>query len=162
MLVFIFPLVFVFVLVSNFVVVFDLRAPLTLVFVFLSFSFSFSFRFYSRSRFIPRFHPHRRFDPLSFCSGSHGFSLASNNRFLNDTFLSQVLLYFRPFKIIWHGSKRNGHLQENGNCDKWRKNGRTSFSYGAPINGTTTVVAPQKYYCDNKFIVLCIEVGLRS
>ena len=50
------------------------------------------------------------------------------------------------------------------NCDRWNvedADSRSMFSYAAPINGTTSVVEPQKFYCYNPFIVLCVQVGVR-
>lgn len=49
-------------------------------------------------------------------------------------------------------------------CDRWNaeeSDKHSLFSYAAPINGTTSVVDPQKFYCYNPFIVLCIQVGVR-
>ena len=50
------------------------------------------------------------------------------------------------------------------NCVRWdveAKDSRTMFSYAAPINGTSSVVEPQKFFCYNPFIVLCVQVGVR-
>ena len=71
-------------------------------------------------------------------------------------------MFFRPLKLIWHGSDRNGNNMED-NCDRWNiedASSRSMFSYATAINGTTSVVEPQKFYCYNPFIVLCVQVGV--
>lgn len=85
------------------------------------------------------------------------------NCFVCDLKSLLTALFSRPLKLIWHGSDKAGKKMKD-TCDRWNvddKDSRSMFSYGSPINGTTSVVEPRKFYCYNPFIALCIQVGFR-
>jgi collagen type XVIII alpha len=71
-----------------------------------------------------------------------------------DFLLQQI---FRPQKIVWHGSKVNGERAMDNYCDAWHSSSPDKLGLASSLMGNK-LLDQQKYSCDNRFIVLCIEV----
>lgn len=70
-------------------------------------------------------------------------------------------IIFRPIKLIWHGSNKDGTFDKMHNCLNWR-------TAGAAVTGQATYVdsnlpqQQQPFTCSRNFIVLCIENTART
>ena len=64
---------------------------------------------------------------------------------------------FRPQKIVWHGSDTKGNRMNHKSCKGWASHSRYSSGIGSSLmNGK--MIDMDEYGCNNRFIVLCIEI----
>lgn len=63
---------------------------------------------------------------------------------------------FRPQKIIWHGSASNGERDLDTYCDAWQSSMSDKFGLASNLLGNK-LLDQERYSCDNRFVVLCIE-----
>jgi collagen type XVIII alpha len=68
-----------------------------------------------------------------------------------------LFVFFRSQKIVWHGSKVNGERAMDTYCDAWHSGSSDKLGLASSLMGNK-LLDQQKYSCDNRFIVLCIEV----
>lgn len=66
------------------------------------------------------------------------------------------MLNFRPQKIIWHGSAANGERDLDTYCDAWQSSTSDKFGLASNLLGNK-LLDQERYSCDNRFVVLCIE-----
>ncbi|XP_063702302.1 collagen alpha-1(XVIII) chain isoform X3 [Culicoides brevitarsis] len=64
-------------------------------------------------------------------------------------------------KTLWHGSTQYGIRVESTFCDNWQSSARDTFGLASNLQ-TNHLVEQLEYSCDNRFIVLCIEVVSKS
>uniref|UniRef100_A0A336MVZ5 CSON008551 protein n=1 Tax=Culicoides sonorensis TaxID=179676 RepID=A0A336MVZ5_CULSO len=66
-----------------------------------------------------------------------------------------------PQKILWHGSTQYGIRVESTFCDNWQSSARDTFGLASNLKNNH-LVEQLEFSCDNRFIVLCIEVVSKS
>ena len=64
--------------------------------------------------------------------------------------------YFRPQKIVWHGSTSNGDKVDDMTCNHWHSSSPRSMGYASSLLDGK-LVDMNEYSCNNRFIVLCVE-----
>ncbi|XP_034951100.1 collagen alpha-1(XVIII) chain isoform X3 [Chelonus insularis] len=62
-----------------------------------------------------------------------------------------------PNKVVWHGSHKLGDRAMDTYCDAWHSGSSDRFGLGSPIT-RGRLLEQSRYSCDNKFVLLCIEV----
>lgn len=65
--------------------------------------------------------------------------------------------HFRPQKLIWHGSHTQGERALDSYCDGWTKATSDKIGIASSLLGNK-LLDQERYSCDNRFVVLCIEV----
>lgn len=68
---------------------------------------------------------------------------------------------FRPQKKIWHGGTQYGVRAESSFCDAWQSSARDTFGLASSLL-SNHLIEQEESTCDNRFIVLCIEVVSKS
>lgn len=58
---------------------------------------------------------------------------------------------------MWHGSHTPGDRAMDTFCDAWHSSSSDRFGLGSPLTGGR-LLEQVRYSCDNKFVVLCVEV----
>lgn len=65
--------------------------------------------------------------------------------------------FFRPEKVVWHGSHKLGDRAMDTYCDAWHSSSKDRVGLGSPLTGGR-LLEQVSYSCDRKFALLCIEV----
>ena len=65
--------------------------------------------------------------------------------------------YFRPEKVVWHGSHTLGDRAMDTYCDAWHSSSTDRYGLGSPLTGGR-LLEQVRYPCAKKFALLCIEV----
>jgi collagen type XVIII alpha len=63
-------------------------------------------------------------------------------------------MFCRPHKIVWHGARVDSI---DSNCEAWHTNSAEKVGLGSSLLGNK-LLAQEMYSCQQKNIVLCIEV----
>lgn len=63
---------------------------------------------------------------------------------------------FRPQKIVWHGSSSTGERAMDTYCDAWHSAVNDKVGLASSLLGNK-LLDQERYSCDNRFAVLCIE-----
>ena len=58
---------------------------------------------------------------------------------------------------MWHGSNTNGIRAMDTYCDAWHSGSADKMALGSNLLGNK-LLDQERYPCNNRFIVLCIEV----
>lgn len=61
-----------------------------------------------------------------------------------------------PQKIVWHGSHTNGERAMDTYCDAWHSASTEKLGIASSLLGNK-LLDQERYSCDNRFVVLCIE-----
>ncbi|CAD7083323.1 unnamed protein product [Hermetia illucens] len=61
-----------------------------------------------------------------------------------------------PQKIVWHGSLPNGERAMDTYCDAWQESSPDKVGLASSLLGNK-LLDQERYSCDNRFVVLCIE-----
>lgn len=72
-------------------------------------------------------------------------------------FVFVIKHFFRPNKVVWHGSHKLGDRAMETYCDAWHSGTSDRYGLGSPLTGGQ-LLEQVRYSCDNKFALLCIEV----
>lgn len=64
--------------------------------------------------------------------------------------------FFRPQKIVWHGASTNGERSMDTYCDAWHSASSDKVGLASSLLGNK-LLDQERYSCDNRFAVLCIE-----
>lgn len=67
------------------------------------------------------------------------------------------LIFHRPQKIVWHGSSTLGERAMDTYCDAWHSASSDKMGLASSLLGNK-LLDQERYSCDNRFVVLCIEV----
>ena len=66
-----------------------------------------------------------------------------------------------PQKVVWHGAGPNGERQLDSYCDAWTSSDSKSLGVAASLMGSSPqhgrLLSQEKFSCQNRFVVLCIE-----
>lgn len=70
-----------------------------------------------------------------------------------------------PQKVVWHGAGPNGERQLDSYCDAWTSSDAKALGVAASLISSSTLPPQQpvrllgqdKFSCQNRFVVLCIE-----
>lgn len=68
------------------------------------------------------------------------------------------VIFHRPFKHIWHGSRENGNKYPT-NCRSWLSSSSGDFSTASALNGREPALAEQEFPCSSDLIVLCVRIN---
>ena len=76
--------------------------------------------------------------------------------FNNRNILNDIIW---PQKLVWHGAGPGGERQLDTYCDAWTSSEPADRGLGSPLlgGGSNGLVAQEKFSCQNRFVVLCIE-----
>ncbi|NXX07086.1 COFA1 protein, partial [Larus smithsonianus] len=66
-----------------------------------------------------------------------------------------------PQKVIWHGSTANGIRLVSNYCEAWHTADMGAMGQASPLK-TGKLLDQKVFSCNNKFIVLCIEISFIS
>ena len=69
-----------------------------------------------------------------------------------------LVMFHRPFKHIWHGSRENGNKYPT-NCRSWLSSSSDDFSTASALNGREPALAEQEFPCSSELIVLCVQIN---
>ena len=69
-----------------------------------------------------------------------------------------LVMFHRPFKHIWHGSRENGNKYPT-NCRSWLSSSSQDFSTASALNGRELALAEQELPCSSNLIVLCVQIN---
>ncbi|XP_037050448.1 collagen alpha-1(XV) chain-like isoform X3 [Bradysia coprophila] len=61
-----------------------------------------------------------------------------------------------PQKLVWHGSRANGERAMDTYCDAWHSASTDKVGLASSLMGNK-LLDQERYSCDNRFAVLCIE-----
>lgn len=62
-----------------------------------------------------------------------------------------------PQKIVWHGSNARGERALNAYCDIWQSSASDKIAMASSLL-SNKLLDQEQYSCENRFIVLCIEI----
>lgn len=71
---------------------------------------------------------------------------------------SALVMFHRPFKHIWHGSRENGNKYP-ANCRSWLSNRSQDLSTASALNGREPALAEREFPCSSNLIVLCVQIN---
>lgn len=93
------------------------------------------------------------------CKQRGGSSAADHNELISSTSISVCVCATldRPQKIVWHGSAANGERAMDTYCDAWHSAAAEKSGLASSLLGNK-LLDQERYACDNRFVVLCIEV----
>ena len=64
----------------------------------------------------------------------------------------------RPQKIVWHGATLSGERNMDAYCDAWHSSSSAKEGMASSLlHGR--LLEQKKYTCNNRFVVLCVEVA---
>ena len=84
----------------------------------------------------------------SFASRQHDVYSFSNRNVINDIGW--------PQKIVWHGAHSNGERNQASYCDAWTAGQSKQLGLASSLL-SHKLLAQEKFSCQNRFVVLCIE-----
>lgn len=64
--------------------------------------------------------------------------------------------FFRPQKVVWHGSSPYGVRLVDNYCEAWRTSHLESMGYASPLS-SGKILEQNLHSCASRLIVLCIE-----
>lgn len=64
--------------------------------------------------------------------------------------------FYRPQKLIWHGTNTHGERAMETYCDAWSSSSRETVGLASSLL-SEKILDQGKFTCNNQFIVLCIE-----
>lgn len=59
--------------------------------------------------------------------------------------------------MVWHGSTPNGERAMDTYCDTWQSGSPDKMGLASSLLGYK-LLDQERYSCDNRFVVLCVEV----
>lgn len=76
--------------------------------------------------------------------------------FNNRNILNDIIW---PQKLVWHGAGPGGERQLDTYCDAWTSSEPADRGLASPLLGAGSggLLAQEKFSCQNRFVVLCIE-----
>ena len=64
----------------------------------------------------------------------------------------------RPQKIVWHGATASGERNMDAYCDAWHSSAASKDGMASSLLDGR-LLQQHKYACNNRFVVLCVEVA---
>uniref|UniRef100_A0A182Q5H3 Collagenase NC10/endostatin domain-containing protein n=1 Tax=Anopheles farauti TaxID=69004 RepID=A0A182Q5H3_9DIPT len=61
-----------------------------------------------------------------------------------------------PQKLVWHGSSAHGERAIDTYCDAWHSASPDKVGLASSLLGNK-LLDQERYSCDNRFVVLCVE-----
>lgn len=64
-----------------------------------------------------------------------------------------------PQKMVWHGADEDGVRARSSYCEAWHSDSVTNVGLASDVLKNHELMDQQKVGCNNKLIVLCIEIA---
>lgn len=82
----------------------------------------------------------------------------TNNELTNKFKFTTIKFLFRSQKLVWHGADASGARAHQSYCEAWHSDAGSSVGLASDLL-KGELMGQERVGCNNKFIVLCVEIA---